>query len=188
MRRFTEFCRNVFCFFHLSFKFFKILVNGINRKGRSLSSAIHRTHMNTLKIYQNLFYNECKFQTHAVVSMQMWEFGALNILLRTYRWWLTVLGLWRGARYLIIVLQCLLTLRMIMSLEKRTKPCLSNMRFHTYKNQEKLTFQQDGAPPRYSNQVKAYVDRNLPSRWIYGGYRSILRLQRSPDLSLYTFF
>lgn len=41
-------------------------------------------------------------------------------------------------------------------------------------------FRQDGAPPHYSNKLKAYLDKKLPDRWIGRG-GPILWLLHSRD-------
>jgi len=52
---------------------------------------------------------------------------------------------------------------------------------------EDFVFQQDGAPPHYSNRVRAYLDRKVPDRWIGRG-GPISWPPRSPDLTPCDFF
>lgn len=48
-------------------------------------------------------------------------------------------------------------------------------------------FQQDGAPAHYHNRVRAYLDENLPGRWI--GHRGAVEYPpRSPDLTPLDFY
>jgi hypothetical protein len=48
-------------------------------------------------------------------------------------------------------------------------------------------FQQDGAPPHYHRDVRAYLDQNLPGQWI--GRRGPIEFPaRSPDLTPLDFF
>ena len=52
---------------------------------------------------------------------------------------------------------------------------------------DEFYFQQDGAPPHYHRDVRAYLDENLPNRWI--GRRSSIEFpQSSPDLTPLDFF
>ena len=47
---------------------------------------------------------------------------------------------------------------------------------------EDMVFQQDGAPAHYKNEVRHYLNENLPNRWI-GRRESIEWPARSPDLT-----
>ena len=47
---------------------------------------------------------------------------------------------------------------------------------------EEFYFQQDGAPSHYHRDVRAYLDENLPKRWIWRR-GSIEFPPRSPDLT-----
>jgi hypothetical protein len=52
---------------------------------------------------------------------------------------------------------------------------------------EQFYFQQDGAPPRYHRDVRAYLDDILPGRWI--GQRGAVEFPpRSPDLTRLDFY
>ena len=50
-----------------------------------------------------------------------------------------------------------------------------------------IVFQQDGAPPHFSIDVRLYLDNHLPGRWIGRG-GSIRWVSRSPDLTQLDFF
>ncbi|XP_076305614.1 uncharacterized protein LOC143222676 [Tachypleus tridentatus] len=52
---------------------------------------------------------------------------------------------------------------------------------------EEFYFQHDGAPPHYHRNVRAYLDENLPNRWI-GRRGSTEFPSRSPDLTPLDFF
>lgn len=52
---------------------------------------------------------------------------------------------------------------------------------------ERLWFQQDGAPPHYAAIVRQYLDRIFPGRWI-GRRGAIEWPARSPDLTPLDFF
>uniref|UniRef100_A0A2C9L5J0 Tc1-like transposase DDE domain-containing protein n=1 Tax=Biomphalaria glabrata TaxID=6526 RepID=A0A2C9L5J0_BIOGL len=55
-----------------------------------------------------------------------------------------------------------------------------------YGNDE-FYFQQDGAPPHYHRDVRAYLDHNVPGQWI--GRRGPIEFPaRSPDLTPLDFF
>lgn len=54
-----------------------------------------------------------------------------------------------------------------------------------------FVFQQDGAPPHFHNDVREYLDENLPHRWIGRAANNLPMLQwppRSPDLTPCDFF
>jgi hypothetical protein len=50
-----------------------------------------------------------------------------------------------------------------------------------------IIFQQDGAPPHFSIDVRQYLDNHFPDRWIERG-GSIRWALRSPDLTPFDFF
>ncbi len=52
---------------------------------------------------------------------------------------------------------------------------------------ENMIFQQDGAPPHYSLEVREYIDRKLPNQWIGRG-GPISWPSRSPDLTPSDYF
>ena len=56
-----------------------------------------------------------------------------------------------------------------------------------FKDDENFCFQQDGAPPYYHHNVRAYLDEHLPNRWI-ARRGSIEYHPRSPDLAPMNFF
>ena len=63
--------------------------------------------------------------------------------------------------------------------------------FSGYRNQSKLVFQQDGAPPHWAKRVRDCLNDRLPHRWIgRGGPRdsNIPWPPRSPDLTPMDFF
>ena len=47
---------------------------------------------------------------------------------------------------------------------------------------ESMIFKQNGAPPHYSNEVREYLDRKLPGRWMGRGGPTSWPA-RSPDLN-----
>ena len=47
---------------------------------------------------------------------------------------------------------------------------------------ESMSFQQDGVPPEYADEVREYLDRKLPGRWMARG-GPISLPARSPDLT-----
>ena len=52
---------------------------------------------------------------------------------------------------------------------------------------EEIIFEQDGAPPHYSFEVREYLDRKLPNRWMERG--GIIEWpSRSPDLTPCDYF
>ena len=60
-------------------------------------------------------------------------------------------------------------------------------RIHEQFGDKEFYFQQDGAPPHYHRDVRAYLDKNLPNRWI-GQRGNIESPPRSPDLTPPDFF
>jgi len=52
---------------------------------------------------------------------------------------------------------------------------------------EEIYFQQDGAPPHYHRDVRAYLDATYPNTWI-GRRGSVEFPARSPDLTPMDFF
>ena len=60
-------------------------------------------------------------------------------------------------------------------------------RIHEDFHDEDFYFQQDGAPPHYHHDVRAYLNENLPNRWI-GRKGPVDYLARSPDLTPIDFF
>lgn len=52
----------------------------------------------------------------------------------------------------------------------------------------KIRFQQDGAPPHWSRDVRAFLDRTFPRGWIGRGSNSVSWPARSPDLSPCDFY
>jgi hypothetical protein len=52
---------------------------------------------------------------------------------------------------------------------------------------ERFHYQQDGAPPHYHRDVRAYLDQNVPSHWT-GGRGPIDFPPRSPDLTPLDFY
>ena len=52
----------------------------------------------------------------------------------------------------------------------------------------KVRFQQDGAPPHWSREVRSFLDRTFPEGWIGRGSNSVPWPARSPDLSPCDFF
>ena len=59
--------------------------------------------------------------------------------------------------------------------------------FEVFEDDENFCFQQDGAPPYYHHNVRAYLDEHLPNRWI-ARRGSIEYHPRSPDLAPMNFF
>ena len=53
--------------------------------------------------------------------------------------------------------------------------------------EEEIYFQQDGAPPHYHRDVRAYLKATFPNRWI-GRRGSVEFPARSPDLTPMDFF
>ena len=51
----------------------------------------------------------------------------------------------------------------------------------------KMIFQQDGAPPRFSKEVRAWLNEKFNGRWI-GRAGPVSWAPRSPDLTLLDFF
>ena len=64
---------------------------------------------------------------------------------------------------------------------------LSNASIREQFGDEDFILQQDGAPPHYYGDVRAYLDENLPNRWI-GRRGSIEFPPHSPDLTPLDFF
>jgi len=57
---------------------------------------------------------------------------------------------------------------------------------HTFGN-DRFYFQQHGAPPHFHQDVRAYLDKNLPGQWI--GRRGAVEFPpRSPDLTPLDFY
>lgn len=61
-------------------------------------------------------------------------------------------------------------------------PLLQKKRIHN-----RVIFQQDGAPPHYEKEVRAWLTKKFPGRWI-GRRGAIEWAPRSPDLSPVDFF
>jgi len=57
----------------------------------------------------------------------------------------------------------------------------------THFGNDRFYFQQDGTPPHFHRDVKAYLDENLPGQWI--GQRGAVEFPpRSPDLTPLDFY